>query len=72
MALVLAYMLRSTGAADLGHGLFIAFLLWLGFVAAILLGSVTYERRRIKFFAIKAGYRLVTIMVMGAILTPWR
>jgi hypothetical protein len=26
MALVLAYMLRSTGAADLGHGLFIAFL----------------------------------------------
>jgi hypothetical protein len=72
MALVLAYMLRSTGAADLGHGLFIAFLLWLGFVAAILLGSVTYERRPIKFFVINAGYRLVTIMVMGAILTPWR
>jgi hypothetical protein len=72
MALVLDLVLRSTGTADLGHGLFVAFLMWLGFVAATLLGSVTYEHRPIKYFAINAGYRLVAMMSMGAILTLWR
>ena len=72
MALALDQVLRSMGTVDLGHGLFVAFLMWLGFVAATLLGSVTYEHRPVKYFAINAGYCLVTMVTMGAILTLWR
>jgi hypothetical protein len=72
MALVLDQLIRSSGAADLSHGLFVTFCIWLGFVATTLLGSVTYEHKPFKFFAINAGYRLLTMMVMGAILTLWR
>jgi hypothetical protein len=72
MALVLDQLLRSSGAADLSHGLFVTFGVWLGFVVPVLLGSVTYEHRPFKFFAINAGYRLLTMMVMGSILMLWR
>jgi hypothetical protein len=72
MALVLDQLLRSSGVTDLSHGLFVTLWIWLGFVVTVLLGSVTYEHRPSKFFAINAGYRLLTMMVMGAILTLWR
>src|SRR5258708_13697036 len=42
MALVLDQLLRSSGVADLSHGLFVTLWIWLGFVVTVLLGSVTY------------------------------
>jgi hypothetical protein len=72
MAFVLVHVIRYAGANDLGHGLFVTFWVWLGFVAAVLLGSVTYEHRSFKYFAINAGYRFVALMVMGSILTLWK
>jgi Protein of unknown function (DUF1761) len=72
MAFVLAHAIRYSGANDLSHGLLVTFWIWLGFVAAVLLGSVTYEHRPFKFFAINAGYRFVAMMVMGSILTLWK
>jgi hypothetical protein len=72
MALVLVHAIRYAGAEDLGTGLFVTFWNWLGFVAVVLLGSVTYEHRPWRYFAINAGYRFVAMMAMGAILTVWR
>jgi len=69
MALVLDHIIHWSNVADLAQGLFLAFSIWLGFIAAVLLNSVTYEHRPFKFLAINALYRLITIMVMGAILT---
>jgi hypothetical protein len=71
MALVLDHIIHWTHVADLAQGLFLAFCIWLGFIAAVLLGSVTYEHRPLKFLAINALYRLIAILVMGAILTLW-
>ena len=72
MAFVLVHAIRYAGASNLGQGLFVSFWNWLGFVAAVLLASVTYEHRPFRYFAINAGYRFITIMVMGSILTLWK
>jgi hypothetical protein len=72
MAFVLVHSIRYAGANDLVDGLFVTFWNWLGFVAAVLLGSVTYEHKPLKFLAINAGYRFVAMMAMGAILKLWK
>jgi Protein of unknown function (DUF1761) len=71
VALGLNQVLRLSGAVDLVQGLVVAFWVWLAFVGLILLTSVTYEHRPLKFFAINAGYRLVSMLIMGAILAVW-
>jgi hypothetical protein len=71
-ALVLNQVIRWSGATGLGTGLLVALVVWVGFVASVLLTQVTYEHRPFAFFAISAGYRLVTLQVMGAILSAWR
>ncbi|HXR86532.1 MAG TPA: DUF1761 domain-containing protein [Stellaceae bacterium] len=72
LAFVLVHAIVYAGANDLGSGLFVTFWNWLGFVAVVLLGSVTYEHKPWRYYAINAGYRFVAMMVMGAILTLWR
>ena len=61
----------ATGAVGLATGLLIGLLLWLGFVATVLLGTITHEHKPFGYFAINAGYRLVAMLAMGAILTLW-
>jgi len=69
MALALDQVLRAWGATTLAEGVSVTFLVWLGFIATSLLHSVTYEHRPLPFYAINAGYRLVSIAIMGVILT---
>ena len=68
-ALVLNQVLRWSGATGVASGLFVALLVWTGFVASALITQVTYEHRPFAFFVISSGYRLVTLEVMGAILS---
>jgi len=72
MALILNQVLVLSGAVEFPNGLLVTFLLWLGFVASVLLSSVTYEQKPVRYFAINAGYRLVVMMIMGTVLTLWR
>jgi Protein of unknown function (DUF1761) len=72
IAFVLVHAIRYAGAHDFGSGLFVAFWIWLAFVATVLIASVTYEHKPFKYFAINAGFRFVAIMVMAAILTLWK
>lgn len=71
-ALVLNQVIHWSGAMGVGPGLLVALVVWVGFVASVLLTQVTYEHRPFAFSAISAGYRLVTLLVMGAILATWR
>jgi hypothetical protein len=59
------------GSHDVGLGLAVSFLNWLGFVAAVQSGVVTYEKKPFKYFLIVSGYQLVTILLMGVVLTLW-
>jgi hypothetical protein len=72
MALVLGQVLRAWGALTIVSAVLCTFLLWLGFVAVVLLHSVTYEHRPMRYYAINAGYRLVSMTAMGVIVTIFR
>jgi hypothetical protein len=71
-ALILNQILRWSGATGAASGLFVGLLVWTGFVASALITQVTYEHRPFAFFAISSGYRLVTLELMGAILSAGR
>ncbi len=71
MSYVLARFVGHYGAVTIMDGLLVGFLAWLGFVATIMLGSIFYEKKPGELIAINAGYQLVTILVMGAILAAW-
>lgn len=72
LALVLNQVIRWSGSVGVGSGLLVALVVWVGFVASVLLSQVTYEHRPLAFFAISAAYRLVVLLAMGAILSAWR
>jgi hypothetical protein len=72
MAFVLVHAVVYAGAATLGQGALVGFFNWLGFVATVLLASTLYERRPLKLFAITAGFNLVALVLMGALLAVWR
>jgi len=72
MAYILARFIGHYGATGLFDGVIVGFLAWLGFVATIMLGSMFYEKKPGELVAINGGYQLITIVIMGAILTVWR
>lgn len=72
VATVLAIVLARIGGDRLTVNLAFAALLWLGFNAMAIAGSVIHEAYPLALYAIHAGDALMTLLVMAAILTPWR
>lgn len=72
MTYILALFLDFTSAVTLSRGILIAFLIWLGFIATITLGSVLWEGKSVKLYFINVIYNLVSIIISGIILTLWR
>lgn len=70
-AFVLAHAIFYAGARTPRLGMAVGFLNWLGFVAFVHLGSVTYEKKPFKLFLINTGYLLVSLVVMGGILSVY-
>jgi hypothetical protein len=71
MAFVLVHAVRYAGATTPLQGMAVGFLNWLGFVAVVTIGSVTYQRRPFGLFLLINGYLLISLVVMGAILAVW-
>ena len=67
-AYVLSIVLGLMGTVDYISAATGAFWLWLGFIAAVMIGSVLAEGRSWTYYAIVSGYQLVLIVVMSAIL----
>lgn len=72
MALILDQVLHAWGALTIVSAVLCTILLWLGFIAVALLHSVTYEHRPLRYYAINAGYRLVSMTAMGVVVTVLR
>jgi hypothetical protein len=72
MAYVLARFIGHYGAVTLLDGAIVGFMAWLGFAATITIGSFAYEQRPLKLFLINAGYLLIAMVVMGAIIAVWQ
>jgi hypothetical protein len=79
-SLIMAYVLAHSlvyanpylSTRDLGAGLLVGFWNWLGFVMPVTLGMVLWENKPWKLWLLNASNYLVSLMVMGAILSLWK
>lgn len=74
--LVVAYcfsvLIGWTGVQGWLGGVKLGLLLWVGFSASVTLVGTMFSDRKIAAFVIDAGYQLVFLALMGAILGSWR
>lgn len=70
-AYVLAHFVQIMAASTFVAGMQTGFWIWLGFVATVLLGSVLWEMKSIKYYAINASYQLVSLALAGGLLAVW-
>lgn len=68
-AYVLAQFVYILASMDWMEALVVAFWIWLGFTATVLVNVVAWEGKSWKLFLIHGGYHFVTLAVMSVILT---
>lgn len=72
VSLVIAYFLAFfegyLGVATVTDGMFVGFLLWLGFVATTQISGVIWCKEPFSMFAICTGQKLVSFLVMGGVI----
>jgi hypothetical protein len=75
MAFIMAHALIFASAylAETGvaAGIMVGFANWIGFVAPVTVGSVLWENKPWKLWFINAGYYLVSLILMGILLSLW-
>jgi hypothetical protein len=71
MIYVLAFFVAGLGAATFMAGLKIGFMIWLGFIATIMIGGMLWEGKSFELYAINVLHRLVTIIIAGGLLAIW-
>ncbi|MEK7092886.1 MAG: DUF1761 domain-containing protein [Patescibacteria group bacterium] len=71
-SMVAAYVMRFIGVAlgvyDWVGAVTLGFSCWIGFVAPAMLGTVLWEQKPIRYYAIVSGYWLVAFIVMALVL----
>jgi hypothetical protein len=72
MAYVLGHFVYFVGATNANDGIQIGFWVWLGFVATTGLTTVLFEGRPKGVYFINISYYLVSLIVMGIILSLWK
>ena len=71
LAYVLSGLLSLLNGVTPGMTLQVALLVWLGFVAPIILNTVLFEGRSIKFYLINTGAQLVQLLAMALVYGWW-
>jgi hypothetical protein len=71
MAFVLVHAVAYAGATTLLLGAAVGAFNWLGFVAVVLIATNVYEQRPLRSALITAGFNLVALVLMGALLAVW-
>ena len=72
MAYVLGHFVILFGTETFMEGLQAGFWIWLGFIATTALNGVLWEKKSWNYYGITAGYYLVSLCLMGVILTLWQ
>jgi Protein of unknown function (DUF1761) len=71
-AAVLTICIQASGEQTARRGILCAAVVWLGFVATTWAKEYIFEVRTIEIFAINAGYSLLDLMLIGAIVGAWK
>ena len=72
MAYVLAYFLAALNIADTYGAVILAFWVWLGFVATVIISPVLWEDKSWKLYFFNVAYYLVSLSAMTLILVAWK
>lgn len=70
-AYVLSQFIHYAAATDVVTGAMIGFWAWLGFIATTMISGVLFEGKKINLYYINAGYHLVSLIIIGALLAVW-
>ena len=68
IAYFLAFFESYIGITTVSDGMFIGFCVWLGFVVTTLISAVIWEKQPFQLFAIHAGYKLLSFLVMSGVI----
>jgi hypothetical protein len=69
---MLDHIIVRAHAGSIHGGIFVGFIVWLGFFAAPNLPQGIYENRPFKLFAINNGYWLIGLIIVGIVLAVWK
>jgi len=69
---VLAIFVGFAGAVTFSQGMMVGFWLWLGFVGAVTLSGVIFEKRPFRLWLITNGYQVVLLGITGGLLAAWK
>lgn len=70
--IVLAVFINTLEADSFVEGMLVGLLIWVGFVATVMLNPVIFEKRPFALFLLNSGYNLVVLLVAGGILAVWQ
>lgn len=68
MAAILNLFIQISLADEVREGLLVALWIWIGFIATTHFSAVLWGRKTIKSFFIHAGFMLVGLLAMGAVI----
>jgi hypothetical protein len=71
-AAVLSICIQASGEQTARRGILCAAVLWFGFIATSWAKAYIFEVRTFQIYAICAGYYLIELMLMGAIVGAWK
>jgi hypothetical protein len=71
-AYVLAFLIYWLNIQTFGEGLKLSFFVWLGFIATTHFSGVIWAQKPFKVYLIDTGYQLISMLVMGSLLSIWR
>ena len=69
MSYTLAHLVKFLEVANILDSLRVAFWMWLGFIATVMIGTVLWEGKSWKLYCLNATYWLVNLAIMSSILT---
>ena len=72
MALVLALIVKLSGAQMAFEGAIIGIITWAGFIVPLEIGELIWEKIPFKLFLIRIGNQLVGFIITGIILAVWQ
>ena len=68
----LAFGAEYLKSDSIGTALMGAFFLWLGFIAPVTIGVVTYEKKPFTLWLLTNAYWLISLLVVSVILIAWK
>jgi hypothetical protein len=72
LSIVFNMMIHAFGIVGIGNGIALGFFIWLGFIATSHFSGVIWAKKPFIVYFIDAGFMLLNLIVIGAIMAVWQ